>query len=94
MRLVPFAFAVLMSGAAVLATAPAQAQDSPTRIIIQKMPPKSYLDPGTVVKPGGSANRHLSYVDVVHSRYPQYGQQGGITGIRWPLPDRFDLPGY
>lgn len=94
MRLVPFAVAVLMSGAAVVATVPAQAQDSPTRIIIQKMPPKSFLDPGTVVKPGGSGSRHLNYVDVVHSRYPQYGQQGGITGDRWPLPSQFELPRY
>ena len=92
MRFVPFALAALVAGAAVIATAPVQAQDSPTRIIIRKLPPKSFLDPGTVVKPGSKG--YLNYVDVVQSRYPQYGGEGGITGSRYPLPDQYYLPRY
>ncbi|MFT0861263.1 hypothetical protein [Ancylobacter sp. G4_0304] len=92
MRLVPFALAVLMSGAVVLAVAPVQAQDSPTRLTLRKPAPKSYLDPGTVVKPG--TGRYLNYVDVVQSRYPQYGDNSTITGTRYPLPDQYYLPKY
>lgn len=90
MRAAPFAFAVLIAGAALIATAPAQAQE--TRIIIRKQPPRSFLDPGPVVKPGTS--RDLNYVYASRPFYPQYGDDGGITGTRWPLPSRFDLPGY
>ncbi|WP_428031029.1 hypothetical protein [Ancylobacter sp.] len=91
MRVALFALAALVAGTAVVATAPADAQES-SRIIIRKLPPRSYLDPGPVVKPGTS--RDLNYVYVVQPLYPQYGDDGGITGTRWPLPSRFDLPGY
>ncbi|SCW87637.1 hypothetical protein [Ancylobacter rudongensis] len=91
MRVALFALAALVAGTAVIATAPADAQES-NRIIIRKLPPRSYLDPGPVVKPGTS--RDLNYVYVVQPMYPQYGDDSGITGIRWPLPSRFDLPGY
>lgn len=90
MRLAPFALAALVAGTAVIATVPAQAQDTPTRLIIRKPPPKSFLDPGTVVKPGSKG--YLNYVDAVRSRYPQYGDNGGITGSRYPLPDQYYLP--
>lgn len=88
MRVALFALAALVAGSAMIATAPAGAQEN--RIIIRKLPPRSFLDPGPVVKPGTS--RDLNYVHMVHPYYPQYGDDGGITGIRWPLPSRFDLP--
>ena len=91
MRLVPFALAALVAGAAVISTAPVQAQDTPTRLIIRKLPPKSYLDPGTVVKPGTMG--YLNYVDLGAMRYPQYGDTGGITGSRYPLAEQYYLPG-
>jgi len=90
MRAAPFALAALIAGAALFATAPSQAQE--TRIIIRKQPPRSYLDPGPVVKPGTA--RDLNYVYAAQGYFPHYGDDGGITGRRWPLPSRFDLPGY
>ncbi|MDF2996782.1 MAG: hypothetical protein K0R27_2419 [Xanthobacteraceae bacterium] len=90
MRLASFAIAAVIAAAAVV---PVQAQDgSGTRIIIRKLPPKSYLDPGTVVKPG--TKPYLNYVDTQAMRFPTYGGEGGITGSRYPLPDRYYLPGY
>ena len=90
MRFVPFALVALVAGTAVIATVPAQAQDTPTRLIIRKPPPKSYLDPGTVVKPGTMG--YLNYVGVGQQRYPQYGDTGGITGSRYPLAEQYYLP--
>ncbi len=94
MRFVTFAPAALgaLVSAAIVAGAalPAAAQDSSTRIIIRKQPERSYLDPGTMVKPGTS--RDLNYVDATVSRYPQYGDDSTITGIRYPLPDKYYLP--
>ncbi|CAA0101800.1 Uncharacterised protein [Starkeya nomas] len=91
MRVALFALAALIAGTAMIATAPAEAQES-TRIIIRKLPPRSFLDPGPVVKPGTA--RDLNYIYAAQPFYPQYGGQGGITGSRWPLPSRFELPGY
>lgn len=91
MRIALFALAALVAGSALFATAPA-ADAQETRIIIRKLPQRSYLDPGPVVKPGTS--RDLNYVELITPRYPQYGDDGGITGMRWPLPSRFELPGY
>lgn len=89
MRLASFAIAAVI---AVAAAVPVQAQDGSTRIIIRKPPPKSYLDPGTVVKPG--TKPYLNYIDTQAMRFPTYGGEGGITGSRYPLPDRYYLPGY
>lgn len=90
MRFAPFAVAAVL---AVAVTAPVQAQDgSRTRIIIQKPAPKSYLDPGTVVKPGTKG--YLNYIDMNSIRYPSYGDDGTITGSRYPLPGPYYLPGY
>ncbi len=90
MRFAPFAIAAIL---ALAAAAPVQAQDgTSTRLIIRKPPPKSYLDPGTVVKPGSKG--YLNYVDLNAMRYPTYGGEGGITGSRYPLPDPYYLPGY
>jgi hypothetical protein len=71
------------------ASFPADAQDRPrTRITIQK---RSYLDAGTVVKPGSM--RYLDYVFVGQSsRLPSYGpyEQGALEGSRWPLLKWFE----
>lgn len=90
MRFAPFAIAAVV---AVALAAPVQAQDGSTRIIIRKPPPKSYLDPGTVVKPGG-APRYTNYLDLEAMRFPTYGGDGGIQGSRYPLPGPYYLPGY
>ncbi len=90
MRVAAFLLAGLMAGTAFAAFAPAEAQE--TRIIIRKQPPRSYLDPGTVVKPGSTG--YLNYVYAVQPRYPSYGDDSTITGTRFPLPSRFDLPNY
>jgi hypothetical protein len=90
MRLASFAIAAVIAAAAAV---PVQAQDgSSTRLIIRKPPPKSYLDPGTVVKPGSMP--YLNYIDTQAMRYPSYGSDSSITGSRYPLPDRYYLPGY
>lgn len=65
-----------------------------TRIELSK---RSYLDAGTVVKPGSKS--YLDYALPPGWFYPGYGQGGAagpgpITGLRWPLPGQFDLPGY
>lgn len=94
MRIAPLALAMAVAGV-ILAGAPAPsfAQDAGTRIIIRKPAPKSYLDPGTVVKP--NSTKALDYVGINGNfRYPSYGADSTITGTRWPLPSRFDLPGY
>lgn len=90
MRATPLILAALVAGSALAATAPAGAQDS-NRIVIRKLPPRSFLDPGPVVKPGTAYD--LNYMYVAQPVYPQYGDDSTITGIRWPLPSRFDLPG-
>jgi hypothetical protein len=82
-RLVGFC-AVAATFALLAASFPADAQDRPrTRITVQK---RSYLDAGTVVKPGSM--RYLDYVFVGQSsRFPSYGpyEQGALEGSRWPL---------
>ncbi|HSI41224.1 MAG TPA: hypothetical protein VLA00_11820 [Xanthobacteraceae bacterium] len=90
MRIVPFAVAAIVAS---FAFGPAQAQDGAgTRIIIQKPAAKSYLDPGTVVKPGSRS--YLDYVGNVRTPFMSYGLDGTITGSRYPLPDRYYLPGF
>ncbi|MEP9355005.1 hypothetical protein ABLE93_15555 [Xanthobacter sp. KR7-65] len=64
------------------------------RIVVER---RSYLDAGTVVKPGSKS--YLDYALPPGWFYPGYGQGGAagpgpITGMRWPLPGQFDLPGY
>ncbi|WP_029353611.1 hypothetical protein [Bosea sp. 117] len=89
MRHVPLALAAFIASAAIV---PAQAQDSPARIIIQKPAPKSYLDPGTVMKPG--TGRYTNYVGAAQMNYPSYGPASNIAnGGRYPLPDQYYLPG-
>ncbi|QRG08358.1 hypothetical protein EZH22_08730 [Xanthobacter dioxanivorans] len=90
--------AVALSGVASLVAADsAQAQQvtkKRTRIDVSK---RSYLDAGTVVKPGSKS--YLDYALPPGWFYPGYGQGGAagpgpITGIRQPLPGPFELPGY
>ncbi|MCK0198431.1 hypothetical protein MWN34_16075 [Ancylobacter sp. 6x-1] len=96
MRFVRFAPAIAATVSAVflsgLIAAPALAQDSPTRIIIRKAPERSFLDPGTVIRPG--TGRYNNYVTASTPRVPTYGGDGGITGSRFPLPQAYELPGF
>jgi hypothetical protein len=86
-------FAALATALVVLAAsfpADAKDQDRPrTRIIIKK---RSFLDAGTEVKPGTA--RYTNYLLVIDSRFPTYGPPNDNLNSRFPLPGRFDLPGY
>lgn len=74
-----------------LATLPAEAQTERQRPRITVKKARSYLDPGTTVKPG--QGRYLDYAFPIGSDYPTYGPPG--VGTRWPLPGPFDgLPRY
>lgn len=91
-RLVGF-FALAAVAGLLAGTIPADAQDrARTRITVQK---RSYLDAGTVVKPGS-----MSYHDYIfvgqQSRLPLYGPyaHGDIQGTRWPLLNMFEMGGY
>lgn len=90
MRFAPLALALIVAGSAVLPALPAAAQDQPTRLVIRKLPPRSYLDPGPNVRPGTS--RDLNYVGMNNFYYPSYGTNSTITGITWPLPGPYELP--
>lgn len=89
MRLAPLA-AVAAAAGLLLATIPADAQDrARTRITVQK---RSYLDAGTVIKPGDG--KYHDYAFPVESRYPSYGPFQAGTGSygssRWPLLGKFE----
>lgn len=59
-----------------------------TRVFIKK---RSYLDPGTEVKPMSKSYHDYAFPPSV--LYPRYAHD--ITGhSRWPLPREFELPGY
>jgi hypothetical protein len=91
----PLLVLTAMSAAALMiASATAEAQDrARTRIIVQ---PKSYLDPGTKVKPG-DAHYHR-YAFPIERDYPTYGPFAAGTGSwessRGPLLRIFEVPGY
>lgn len=97
MRFAPLhtlAIALAIAGSVVAAgTADAQQTQKRTKITIEK---RSYLDAGTVVKPGSKS--YLDYALPMNYNYPNYSGSavgpGPITGLRWPLPGPFDLPGY
>ncbi|MBB6306885.1 hypothetical protein [Xanthobacter tagetidis] len=92
-------FAPALTLAAVLAVAfagTAEAQTSSkkrTQVTISK---RSYLDAGTMVKPGSKS--YTDYALPLNYNFPNYQGSavgpGPITGIRSPLPGPFDLPGY
>jgi hypothetical protein len=72
------------------ANVPAEAQDrARTRITVQK---RSYLDAGTVVKPGTA--KYHEYAFPVRSMYPSYGPFPDEQRFRYPLPGPFDVPGF
>lgn len=80
--------------AILLASIPVEAQDrARTRIIVQ---PRSYLDPGTTVKPG-EAHYHR-YAFPLESQYPSYGPaiagSGTWESSRGPLLKIFEAPGF
>jgi hypothetical protein len=92
MRFLPIAViaAVLFASLSVTTSTPAGAQNerARTRITIK---PRSYLDAGTTVKPGTA--RYHNYAFPPNWHYPSYGAE--LTGTtRYPLPERFWLPGY
>lgn len=95
MRFAPlFTIAAALS-IAVVGVAEAQtSQTKPrTKITIAK---RSYLDAGTVVKPGSKS--YLDYALPPGYFFPNYQGSavgpGPITGLRWPLPGPWYLPGY
>lgn len=54
---------------------------------------RSPLDAGTVVKPGSKS--YLDYALPASYFFPTYGAgDNGFVPGRYPLPDRFYLPGY
>jgi hypothetical protein len=86
MRLAPLA--TIATAAVLLASFPADAQErARTRITVQK---RSYLDAGTVVKPGSM--RYHDYAFPVESRFPTYGpyEFGALESKRWPLLRLFE----
>jgi len=88
------ALAIALAGSVVAAgSADAQQTQKRPRVTIEK---RSYLDAGTVVKPGSKS--YLDYALPLGYNYPNYQGSavgpGPITGLRWPLPGPFDLPGY
>ncbi|MFG1299327.1 hypothetical protein V5F49_05975 [Xanthobacter sp. V3C-3] len=90
--------AVAVTGVVSLASADhAEAQTTVKKRNRVEITRRSYLDPGNVVKPGSRS--YLDYALPPGWFYPGYGQGGAagpgpITGIRWPLPGQFDLPGF
>ncbi|MGR7994791.1 MULTISPECIES: hypothetical protein [unclassified Xanthobacter] len=101
MRIAPLhtlaaALMVALAGSvAVASSAEAQTQQTQKRTKLT-ITQRSYLDPGTMVKPGSQP--YLDYALPLNYNFPNYSGSavgpGPITGIRWPLPGPFDLPGY
>ncbi len=70
-------------------TSSAQAKKRVTIDITKRSP----LDAGTVVKPGSKS--YLDYALPASYFFPTYGAgDNGFVPGRYPLPDRFYLPGY
>jgi hypothetical protein len=94
MRIAPLV--ALAAGLAVVASVPADAKPRKNQdrehysITVRK--PRSYLDAGTEVKPGERS--YHDYYSLLTPRYPQYGPVNDSRDYRWPLPSRFELPGY
>jgi hypothetical protein len=84
--------AAILALAAANIPAEAEGKRAQTRIIVKK---RSYLDAGTVVKPGTA--RYHDYAFPPESRFSSYGFQEGSWPAgagRWPLPRVFELPGF
>ena len=94
------ALIALAAGLAVLAAVPADAASSKKKkryenrahfsITVRKH--RSFLDAGTEVRPGEKG--YHDYYYLLTSRYPEYGPVNDNLNSRWPLPSRFELPGY
>ncbi|MEW6256621.1 MAG: hypothetical protein AB1592_11740 [Pseudomonadota bacterium] len=77
------------SSSATSNTSSAQAKKRVTIDITKRSP----LDAGTVVKPGSKS--YLDYALPANYFFPTYGAgDNGFVPGRYPLPDRFYLPGY
>jgi hypothetical protein len=98
MRLITFIAAITAASVATvtLIIAPAFAQSnqriktsSGTEIIVTRQQ-KSFVDAGTVVKPG--TGRYLNYTNTGNGR-PDLAFDPA-SSFRGPLPDRFSIPGF
>ncbi len=91
------ALTIALAGSVVLAGV-AEAQQNNrnqrTRVTITK--DQSYLNPGTMVKPGSMPYQNYAFPPGYN--FPTFSassaEPGPITGLRWPLPGPFDLPGF
>jgi len=93
------ALLVIAAAFAVSATLPAAAATSKKKryenrahysITVRKH--RSFLDAGTEVKPGSKS--YHDYYSLLTPPYPLYGPVNDSRDYRWPLPSRFELPGY
>ena len=87
-------FAALASLAAFAFSLPVSAKDKDyehprQRITIYK---RSFLDAGTVVKPGTA--RYTNYLWAMDQGFPTYGPAIANRNPRFPLPSAFELPGF
>lgn len=93
MRIVPLLTLAAAVSVAAVGVAEAQQRRGPQRLEVQK---RSFLDPGTVVKPG--SRPYLNYAFPMGYNFPTFSGSGAgpgpITGLRQPLPGPFDLPGF
>lgn len=93
MRFAPMIVLAAAFSVAAVGMAEAQTTTKRPRITIEK---RSYLDAGTTVKPGSKS--YLDYALPPNYNFPNYQGSavgpGPITGIRWPLPGPWELPGY
>lgn len=91
------ALTLALAGSVVLAGA-AEAQQSRQnqrpRVTITK--DQSFLHPGTMVKPGSRPYQNYAFPPGYNfpTFSPSAAEPGPITGLRWPLPGPFDLPGF
>lgn len=94
MRIAPLI--VLAAGFAVAASIPADAKPRKKQdrehysITVRKH--RNFLDAGTEVKPGSKS--YHDYYSLLTPPYPLYGPVNDSRDYRWPLPSRFELPGY
>lgn len=63
-------------------------RDERPRVYIKK---RSYLNPGTEIKPGSKG--YHDYAFPIESRYSRLGPDPQRDG-RYPLPREFELPGF
>jgi len=90
------ALLALTAALAVAASVPADAQprkkENREHFSITVHKQRSYLDAGTEVRPGEKGYHEYYYY--LTSQYPTYGPANDSRDFRWPLPERFELPGF